>query len=78
MQVAPHIFDIFGSFVSFLKPNAKDLLHDSFKPLQDKAFIVFNALSDNNAKWLYYKITGRTRPFSDVILLIAIRSVSSP
>jgi len=31
-----------------MEPNTKDLLPDSFKPLQNKAFIVLNALFDNN------------------------------
>jgi len=43
-----------------MEPNTKGLLPDRFKSLQNKAFIVFNALFDNNAKWLYHKITGRT------------------
>jgi hypothetical protein len=38
----------FGSSVSFMEPNTKGLLPDSFKPLQNKAFIVLNALFDNN------------------------------
>jgi hypothetical protein len=38
-----------------MEPNTKGLLPDSFKPLQNKALIVFNALFDNNAKWLYPK-----------------------
>jgi|GEM_PF-3111227 len=32
-----------GSSVSFMKPNTKGLLPDSFKPLQNKGFIVLNA-----------------------------------
>jgi len=43
-----------------MESNTKGLLPYSFKPLQNKAFIVFNSLFDNNAKWLYHKITGRT------------------
>jgi hypothetical protein len=31
-----------------MEPNTKGLLPDSFKPLQNKAFIVLNALFDNN------------------------------
>jgi hypothetical protein len=31
-----------------MKPNTKGLLPDSFKTLHNKAFIVFNALFDNN------------------------------
>jgi hypothetical protein len=31
-----------------MEPNTKGLLPYSFKPLQNKAFIVFNALFDNN------------------------------
>jgi len=31
-----------------MEPNTKGLLPDSFKPLHNKAFIVFNALFDNN------------------------------
>jgi hypothetical protein len=37
-----------GSSVSFMEPNTKGLLPGSFKSLQNKAFIVFNALFDNN------------------------------
>jgi hypothetical protein len=44
-----------------MEPNTKGLLPDRFKSLQNKAFIVFNALFNNNAKWLYHKITGRTQ-----------------
>jgi len=31
-----------------MEPNTKGLLPDSFKPLQNETFIVFNALFDNN------------------------------
>jgi len=31
-----------------MEPNTKGLFPDSFKPLQNKAFIVSNALFDNN------------------------------
>jgi hypothetical protein len=31
-----------------MEPNTKGLLPDRFKPLQNKAFIVLNALFDNN------------------------------
>jgi len=31
-----------------MEPNTKGLFPDSFKPLQNKAFIVFNALFDHN------------------------------
>jgi hypothetical protein len=43
-----------------MESNTKGLLRDSFKPLQNNLFIVFNALFDNNAKWLHHKITGKT------------------
>jgi hypothetical protein len=37
-----------GSTVSFMELNTKSLLLDSFKSLQNKAFIVFNGLFNNN------------------------------
>jgi len=37
-----------GSTVSFMEPNTKSLLLNSFKSLYNKAFIVFNGLFNNN------------------------------
>jgi|GEM_PF-1276997 len=40
-----------------MEPNPKGLLLDSFKPLQNKAFIVLNALFDNNVSGSTIKLS---------------------
>jgi|GEM_PF-1275639 len=53
-----------GSSISFMEPNTEGLLPDSFKTLQNKAFIGLNALFDNNVSGSTIKLPEEPYFFS--------------